>query len=562
MDKRNDKDFFLNDYLVDHVLVDIYKEGSYIVRNKLIDALRLSLSDYLYPPSKISNLYRLGFEVLISRKVILDRSSAVDFLNLIGYKITLASIQKITGTNLYRSIYKSNPSRYGKQLVFTYSEIFQLINENKGDKAFRFHSDPIDKLIDDFGTVIKKPSEDFYFNYEREKVKNLNLENDILKPCPYSIKRFKIHNYCGIKDCDSGNLPANTKWIVFTGNNGAGKTAILRALTLGLNGLHDFDGEPITNEQIRVGIELKNSYERNSNYILNLKGLDFVPFDFFAAYGTSRLGIQGAEDKNLDRKRSSKIYNIFNDDGQLLNIEYETLALYKDDEILYKDIIDNLVKLMPSIQDIRIERDGISYIEKEILSFEDKGGETFGKVTLNKLSAGNRMIIAMVGDIIIRLRRLMLSKGKKIKKVSDLEGIVIIDEFDVHLHPFWQINLPEKLSTIFPKIQFIISIHSPLVVMGIPPNAIFFTLNRSKKEGITIKSYDINHLKLLPEAALTSPIFDLDSLISRWTKDVNDIYYEKNFNEMKVNQIIKNKLKENLGISPDILKNLDEDAEN
>lgn len=72
----------------------------------------------------------------------------------------------------------------------------------------------------------------------------------------------------------------------------------------------------------------------------------------------------------------------------------------------------------------------------------DKAGNIIG---IN--ISGYRSIIAMVGDFIIRLSE----NNRFIDSFNELEGIVIIDEFDNHLHPKWQKMLVQKLTDIFPK---------------------------------------------------------------------------------------------------------------
>ena len=49
-------------------------------------------------------------------------------------------------------------------------------------------------------------------------------------------------------------------------------------------------------------------------------------------------------------------------------------------------------------------------------------------------------------------------------KSSNTEGVVLIDELDLHLHPDWQKKLVKALRTVFPKIQFIASSHSPFLI--------------------------------------------------------------------------------------------------
>ena len=51
-------------------------------------------------------------------------------------------------------------------------------------------------------------------------------------------------------------------------------------------------------------------------------------------------------------------------------------------------------------------------------------------------------------------------------KMTDMEGIVLVDEIENHLHPEWEKRIVSSLAKTFPGIQFIMSTHSPLVISG------------------------------------------------------------------------------------------------
>jgi hypothetical protein len=52
-------------------------------------------------------------------------------------------------------------------------------------------------------------------------------------------------------------------------------------------------------------------------------------------------------------------------------------------------------------------------------------------------------------------------------------ALVLLDEIDAHMHPGWQRELVHRLSELFPKVQFIATTHSPLIVGGMPPAQLF-----------------------------------------------------------------------------------------
>ncbi|MEP6850422.1 MAG: AAA family ATPase [Acidobacteriota bacterium] len=81
--------------------------------------------------------------------------------------------------------------------------------------------------------------------------------------------------------------------------------------------------------------------------------------------------------------------------------------------------------------------------------------------TLASLSDGYQSMIALVMDIL----EIML---KHHDDVSDAEGLVLIDEIDVH-HPQWKIEIVKLVREVFPRVQFVITTHDPLCLLGAMP---------------------------------------------------------------------------------------------
>lgn len=86
------------------------------------------------------------------------------------------------------------------------------------------------------------------------------------------------------------------------------------------------------------------------------------------------------------------------------------------------------------------------------------------ELEVSQLSAGEKSLFALVSDI---ARRLAIANPKNEDPLKEGGGIVIIDEIDLHLHPRWQRKIVRKLIEIFPKVQFIITTHSPLILGSI-----------------------------------------------------------------------------------------------
>lgn len=82
------------------------------------------------------------------------------------------------------------------------------------------------------------------------------------------------------------------------------------------------------------------------------------------------------------------------------------------------------------------------------------------KISVSQLSQGEKTMLSLVCDISLRL----ISANNKSDQPFDGNGIVIIDEIDLHLHPVWQQTILLRLKETFPNIQFVISTHSSNVL--------------------------------------------------------------------------------------------------
>jgi len=83
-------------------------------------------------------------------------------------------------------------------------------------------------------------------------------------------------------------------------------------------------------------------------------------------------------------------------------------------------------------------------------------------VPFRALSDGQRAFVALISDIARRMCLLNPQMGLQV--ISHTDGIILIDELDMHLHPRWQRLIAIGLKRAFPSIQFIVASHSPLVI--------------------------------------------------------------------------------------------------
>ena len=202
-----------------------------------------------------------------------------------------------------------------------------------------------------------------------------------------------------------------------------------------------------------------------------------------------------------------------------LEREAEKKAGYKTPT--YDSIINIFKIILPRIsikverfeQETASKRWQVRYYEKDEDGhiFKDVNGQDIS-VELDNLAAGYKGILTMMGDMLIHLTSNFKEPAKNIS------GIVLIDEFDAHLHPKYQYELPKLLSDAFPKVQFIVSTHSPIPLLGLPKKAKFvvFKVNRTS-DGITVDRLDddIDIQRLSANALLTSDIFGFKNIYAR-----------------------------------------------
>lgn len=111
-----------------------------------------------------------------------------------------------------------------------------------------------------------------------------------------------------------------------------------------------------------------------------------------------------------------------------------------------------------------------------------QGDREFG---FNHLSDGYSAILDIIGDLIIKMQ-----KQNILKNIYEIEGIVLIDEIETHLHLKLQRLVLPMLTKVFPNIQFIMTTHSPFVLNSIS-NAVAFDLEKCVRlENLTEYSYE------------------------------------------------------------------------
>jgi predicted ATP-binding protein involved in virulence len=107
-------------------------------------------------------------------------------------------------------------------------------------------------------------------------------------------------------------------------------------------------------------------------------------------------------------------------------------------------------------------------VEPAGIAVDWQSDNTTKHLRIEQLSDGYRTTLAMVMDIAAR----MAEANPNMDDPLQTEGVVMIDEVDLHLHPGWQQTILLDLMRTFSNIQFIVSTHSPQVVSSVKPESL------------------------------------------------------------------------------------------
>ena len=96
------------------------------------------------------------------------------------------------------------------------------------------------------------------------------------------------------------------------------------------------------------------------------------------------------------------------------------------------------------------------------------------------------------------------------------QGIVLIDEIDVHLHPRWKVEIVSRLRRVFPRVQFIITTHDPLCLLGTRKGEVHVMRRDPESEQVVATQFDVPP-GTTADQVLTGFWFGLPSTMDRET---------------------------------------------
>lgn len=348
-----------------------------------------------------------------------------------------------------------------------------------------------------------------------------------------TIDSINIKNFFSMEHIKLDNLK-DKKEVYIVGENGDGKTLLLQAIAIGMVGVNEGDVFNLTKTQKEAKIEMMDSagsvHDKDNN-----------PFDYLFAYGASRYN-------SCQMKEDQTGYLTLFENRYDLRSPVEWLQYLDHSEKSGKESIvsvEDAKRLLNQLLNRDVEID----VTPDNVLFKEKGAE----VNFDQLSAGYKGVITIICDLIARLHE----KQPYINNIEDFQGVVLIDEVELHLHPKWKYNFMKKLRDTFPLVQFIVTTHSPTVLLGASKEAVFYKIY--KDEGKVSISNQIANEGYTNNTLISSPLFDLETIASReydYPVSSDDYIYDK------IHKVVAQKIKDEVNVDEEeLLKMIDEELD-
>jgi energy-coupling factor transporter ATP-binding protein EcfA2 len=381
------------------------------------------------------------------------------------------------------------------------------------------------------------------------------------------IDRVTLKNIRGFEELDfSLKRPDGTYagWTVFTGDNGSGKSTLLKAIAVALVGVETSrslqpsfrgwlrDGQHEGSIELQVvrdakddslskggapplgaftaTVAIENGGKEPQLSAPSPKGKRVVHSAtrtiwasdksgwFACGYGPFRrvFGASPEATRQMVAPNTERFVTMFQEaaslaevDQWLRNLSHKALE-GKPSE---RDQLELLLKilrndLMPN--DITVDR-----MDSDGLWLRDRNGL---QLAWGEMSDGYRSALALLADIVRHLIGTFGVDGLATQEedghiVIAKSGVVLIDEIDAHLHPEWQQKIGFWLKSRFPKIQFLVTTHSPIICQAADPNGLFVLPEPGgtlSPRPLTESEYN-TVIKSRPDTILLGPAFGLEN---------------------------------------------------
>jgi putative AbiEii toxin of type IV toxin-antitoxin system len=238
---------------------------------------------------------------------------------------------------------------------------------------------------------------------------------------------------------------------------------------------------------------------------------------FVAGYGIGRMLQSPAPGVRSPDRAADRIQSLFDHNQIILGTRFADLfpedRSRKFAEVLRNVFVDH--EVLPGVRNVELQGKGgvrTSAHLTESHSFEVAVGHGTLKLPATWLSQGFQSVISLIADVI---GHVWLETDAEIPP-EEMEGLILIDEIDLHLHPKWQASLIKSLKAAFPRLQFIATTHSPMVLPSLEVDEVFI-LRQNEITGDVHVDNTGEAPRFMTGSELYGTFFDLDA---RFAEDI------------------------------------------
>jgi len=364
------------------------------------------------------------------------------------------------------------------------------------------------------------------------------------------------------------NIPLNGRNLIITGKNGSGKTSFLNLLSNKINihlkkeaqikdeaekflqywtdqkknsteGSHDFskaqsqiDYQNIRLNKIKEGLQLDffKEYDLITNYD-NLKAI-------FVSFKAMRMAeiTETKQTSSIEDEKNKAIQSLKNRNTEsfgkkleqhLVNIKVnQSLTITEDNNQVQAKKFQDWFNSFDSHLKFLFE-DESAHLVFYRQNFKFKISLNNREFDFQTLSSGYLAIFEILADLLVRSEFFEITP-------NELQGIVLIDEIDAHLHISLQKKILPFFTELFPQIQFIVSTHSPFVITSTDNDTVVYDISSGEffEEDLSRYSYE----------AVIKGLFHVNPISSEINKSIEtlkDLLNESSINYDNIRSIVK-----------------------
>ncbi len=294
----------------------------------------------------------------------------------------------------------------------------------------------------------------------------------------------------------SAAAPERGQWLILIGENGVGKSTFLRGLAFALA-----DGTAAAGALGKSPAPYRGAREAPAKIEIRTPERSFlatIALDteakrealtreprngghrpFLVAYGCQRGSALGGPNRDVAFTPELDVITLFDETRGLAHAETWLMKLeiaaQQDATGRARALMGAVIGLLREVlhvEEIHVGGDAV-WVKSAATNHARMAALSDGYLT----TAG--WVVDMLARWIDRAKRLEIDVAPNFNKT--MEGVVLIDELDLHLHPRWQVRVIDDLRELFPRMTFVVTTHNPLTLLGAKPGEVM-VLRRSEVE--------------------------------------------------------------------------------